>query len=316
MTTTWADIQRLAADLQRVQLSEGAKKLSEKNCIEVVSMLIASKAIDIVFTSDGNAYLTRKHLITEIKNECIGRGGRVSLSDLAQTLVVDYEHVENSVLSIVKQSTSFVLCNAELISSSKHCVCWSQLLTIKHITDLRDYIDSLCKELNERLAETGALSVSQLAKNWDLPSEILYTLVLTEIGNKIDAMREGDTIYTRAYVHSQLNYIRAILNSLTKVTPVSKLSAQLNLSPSLFWSLYDELAAANEVRFCADVIPGTVIGNRSSNLAYYVPNLHSMLVKSFVLKSFEQNQSIGEFLAIFVITVIMLGISVKSLCRN
>ncbi|VDK21112.1 unnamed protein product [Anisakis simplex] len=215
--------------------------------------------------------------------------GRVSLSDLAQTLVVDYEHVENSVLSIVKQSTSFVLCNAELIS--------------------RDYIDSLCKELNERLAETGALSVSQLAKNWDLPSEILYTLVLTEIGNKIDAMREGDTIYTRAYVHSQLNYIRAILNSLTKVTPVSKLSAQLNLSPSLFWSLYDELAAANE-------IPGTVIGNRSSNLAYYVPNLHSMLVKSFVLKSFEQNQSIGEFLAISIITVLMLGISVKSLCWN
>lgn len=49
-------------------------RLSERNCVEVVSMLMASKAIDIVFTSDGHAYLTKKHLLTEIKNECIGRG--------------------------------------------------------------------------------------------------------------------------------------------------------------------------------------------------------------------------------------------------
>uniref|UniRef100_A0A9J2PYX1 E3 UFM1-protein ligase 1 homolog n=1 Tax=Ascaris lumbricoides TaxID=6252 RepID=A0A9J2PYX1_ASCLU len=265
MTTTWADIQRLAADLQRVQLAEGTKKLSERNCVEVVSMLMASKAIDIVFTSDGHAYLTKKHLLTEIKNECIGRGGRVSLSDLAHTLNVDYEHIENSVAVILKQSSSFVLCNAELIA--------------------RDYVDSLCVELNERLSETGVLSASQLIKTWDLPSEIFYGLVLTEIGNKVEAMMDGDMIYTSAYLNAQRNLLKAILNSLTKVTPMAKLSAHLNLSPSIFWSIYDDLAASNEV-------PGTVIGGRSSNLAYYVPNLHGMLVKSFVLKSFEQQKMI------------------------
>ncbi|VDM44104.1 unnamed protein product [Toxocara canis] len=232
MTTTWADIQRLAADLQRVQLAEGAKKLSEKNCVEVVSMLMASKAIDIVFTSDGHAYLTKKHLLTEIKNECIGRGGRVSLSELAHTLNVDYEHIENSVAIILKQSSSFVLCNAELVS--------------------RDYVDLLCKELNERLSETGVLSISQLAKSWDLPSEILNGLVLIEIGNKVDAMRDGDAIYTRAYLSAQSRLLRAMLIALTKVTPVAKLTARLNLSPSIFWSLYDELVDANE-----DVLPKT-----------------------------------------------------------
>lgn len=108
MATTWADIKRLAADLQRVQLLEGTKKwdflvflylssilkhlnkyfvintlvifldflfrLSEKNCVEVVSILIGSKAVDLVFTVDGQHYITKKHLLTEIKNECLGNG--------------------------------------------------------------------------------------------------------------------------------------------------------------------------------------------------------------------------------------------------
>lgn len=38
-------------------------------------MLIASKEIDVVFTIDGQEYITRKHLVTEVKNECIGQGG-------------------------------------------------------------------------------------------------------------------------------------------------------------------------------------------------------------------------------------------------
>lgn len=37
-------------------------------------MLIKSKAIDILFTTDGKEYVTRNHLLNEVKNECIGRG--------------------------------------------------------------------------------------------------------------------------------------------------------------------------------------------------------------------------------------------------
>lgn len=77
-------------------------------------------------------------------------------------------------------------------------------------------MDSLCVELNERLSETGVLSASQLIKTWDLPSEIFYGLVLTEIGNKVEAMMDGDMIYTSAYLNAQRNLLKAILNSLTK----------------------------------------------------------------------------------------------------
>ncbi|CAJ0568104.1 unnamed protein product, partial [Mesorhabditis spiculigera] len=65
MSSAWDEIKRLASDLQRVQLSAAAKKLSEANCVEVISKLIERQLIDVVFTRDGTTYITRKHLCTE-----------------------------------------------------------------------------------------------------------------------------------------------------------------------------------------------------------------------------------------------------------
>ncbi|VDK61992.1 unnamed protein product [Onchocerca ochengi] len=247
MSATWADIQRLAADFQRIQLAENSKKLSENNCVELISMLIKSKAIDILFTTDGKEYVTRNHLLNEVKNECIGREGRVSICDLAHTLNVDYEHIENAVSIISKQ----------------------------------DYINVLCRDLNERLIDDGIVSISQLAKTWDLPTEILNSLVLVEVGSKVDAIRDGDALYTRSYLSAQRNIIRAMLCGLTKVTPVARLQSELELTSAMFWSLFDELDAVKEV-------PGKIVGARTSNHCLYHPNIYTVLVKQYILKTFLQ----------------------------
>uniref|UniRef100_A0A0R3RQ74 E3 UFM1-protein ligase 1 homolog n=1 Tax=Elaeophora elaphi TaxID=1147741 RepID=A0A0R3RQ74_9BILA len=247
MSATWADIQRLAADFQRIQLAGSSKKLSENNCVELISMLIKSKTIDILFTTDGKEYVTRNHLLNEVKNECIGRDGRVSLCDLAHTLNVDYEHIESAVSVITKQ----------------------------------DYVDVLCKGLNERLMDVGIVSISQLTKIWDLPTEILNNLVLIEVGSKIDAIRDGDALYTRSYLSVQRNIIRAMLCGLTKVTPVAKLQSELQLTNAMFWSLFDELDAMKEA-------PGKIVGARTSNHCLYHPNIYTVLVKQYILKTFLQ----------------------------
>ena len=39
MSSDWDEIRRLAADLQRAQLSGAVQKLSEMNCVEIVSRL-------------------------------------------------------------------------------------------------------------------------------------------------------------------------------------------------------------------------------------------------------------------------------------
>ncbi len=58
----WDEIRRLAADLQRAQLSGAAQKLSERNCIEIVSRLIEAGLVEVVHTADGKEYLTPQQL--------------------------------------------------------------------------------------------------------------------------------------------------------------------------------------------------------------------------------------------------------------
>uniref|UniRef100_A0A1I8EUD7 E3 UFM1-protein ligase 1 homolog n=1 Tax=Wuchereria bancrofti TaxID=6293 RepID=A0A1I8EUD7_WUCBA len=274
MSATWADIQRLAADFQRIQLTESSKKLSENNCVELISILINSKAIDILFTTDGKEYVTRNHLLNEVKNECIGREGRVSLYDLAYTLNVDYEHIESTVSVIVKQG----------------------------------YIDVLCKSLNERLMDDGIVSISQLAKTWDLPAEILNSLVLVEVGSKVDAIRDGDALYTRSYLSAQRNILRAMLCGLTKVTPIARLQSELQLTNAMFWSLFDELDTMKEV-------PGKIVGARTSNHCLYHPNIYTVLVKQYILKTFLQEGILK--LAVFKkLSVVEPKVYMKEILKN
>ncbi|EJW80325.1 hypothetical protein WUBG_08767, partial [Wuchereria bancrofti] len=271
MSATWADIQRLAADFQRIQLTESSKK---NNCVELISILINSKAIDILFTTDGKEYVTRNHLLNEVKNECIGREGRVSLYDLAYTLNVDYEHIESTVSVIVKQG----------------------------------YIDVLCKSLNERLMDDGIVSISQLAKTWDLPAEILNSLVLVEVGSKVDAIRDGDALYTRSYLSAQRNILRAMLCGLTKVTPIARLQSELQLTNAMFWSLFDELDTMKEV-------PGKIVGARTSNHCLYHPNIYTVLVKQYILKTFLQEGILK--LAVFKkLSVVEPKVYMKEILKN
>jgi hypothetical protein len=44
----WEEIRRLAADFQRAQLAGSAQKLSERNCIEIVTKLIGKNRVDRV----------------------------------------------------------------------------------------------------------------------------------------------------------------------------------------------------------------------------------------------------------------------------
>uniref|UniRef100_A0A0K0G1J4 E3 UFM1-protein ligase 1 homolog n=1 Tax=Strongyloides venezuelensis TaxID=75913 RepID=A0A0K0G1J4_STRVS len=68
---TWADIQKLANELQLRELS----------------------LIDIIFSNDGKEYVTKKRLQSEIMNECVGRKERVSMDDLVMPLNVDFEYI-------------------------------------------------------------------------------------------------------------------------------------------------------------------------------------------------------------------------------
>lgn len=83
----WAEVRRLAADFQRLQAASTAHRLSERNCVELVSRLVDRKLVEVVYTLDGKEYVTPEQLEREIKNELTAHGGRMEGKEVTVTCV-------------------------------------------------------------------------------------------------------------------------------------------------------------------------------------------------------------------------------------
>ncbi|VDO35599.1 unnamed protein product [Haemonchus placei] len=265
MAATWADIQRLVSDLQRVQLSQSSKKLSEANCVEVVSKLIQRSLIDVVFTRDGHSYITKKHLATEVRNECVALGGRAPLTDIATSLNVDLEHVERIAHQLAAENTEFKISGGELFAE--------------------EYVTNLQNELRTLLAEHGYQTLSSLCKHWNLSQELLRSLLLDHLPTDFSGVLEGDTIFTQEYLEAHKNLLRALLSAITKPVAISAIQGRVGLPTNRFWCAFDALLAEGEV-------PGRLSGSRSSPSCNYVPHIHDQLVRVYVQNTFRQQEFI------------------------
>ena len=63
MSSDWDEIRRLAADLQRAQLSGAVQKLSERNCVEIVSRLCDLGLVEVRYNR-----LKAPHIVPPLKS--------------------------------------------------------------------------------------------------------------------------------------------------------------------------------------------------------------------------------------------------------
>uniref|UniRef100_A0AC34RDP2 E3 UFM1-protein ligase 1 homolog n=2 Tax=Panagrolaimus sp. JU765 TaxID=591449 RepID=A0AC34RDP2_9BILA len=252
---TWADIQRLASDLQRAQLSISAEKLSDANCVEVIGKLIESGAIDVVFTVDGKEYITKKHLLTELKLECGAAGGRIPFVDLATNLRIDLSAVRQGVQNLLKESDEYLVSQDELIAV--------------------EYIDDLCKKLNEMFADTGRLSILGLTQLWGVPIEFLNQYIFSEVGKKIHAQRDGDLLYTNEFVDAQYRKLQCALWAVTRSIKLANLFSYFDITQSLFFSLINKLSGENKLH-------GTILGSKNSLNSVYVSEVQERNAQEYI----------------------------------
>lgn len=52
-------------------------RLSERNCVIIVTQLLKEKLLDVIFTVDGKEYVTPQQLSREIQDELYVNGGTV-----------------------------------------------------------------------------------------------------------------------------------------------------------------------------------------------------------------------------------------------
>ena len=70
--------------------------------------------------------------------------------------------------------------------------------------------------MNAFLAERGHISMQQLTRHWNLPTELLSGHLLPEVGRRIDAVRFEDQFYTRRRMDALRSRLTAILAAITK----------------------------------------------------------------------------------------------------
>ncbi|KAG7331900.1 hypothetical protein KOW79_005869 [Hemibagrus wyckioides] len=264
----WEEIRRLAADFQRVQFTESVQRLSERNCIEIITKLVEEKKLDVVHTLDGKEFITPSQISREIREELYAHGGRINVVDLQKIINVDLVHVESRVNEVVKseRGTRIVL---------------GQLIT-------EHYLEQVCEEVNDKLQEAGQVNITELSKTQQLPADFLTQELSARLGRLIDGHMDQFTglIFTQNFINRQKAKIRGLFSSITRPTPVNNLIGQYGLQDNLLYSLLEELVNSGRVR-------GSVVGGRQDK-AVFVPDVYCRAQNAWV-ESFLTHNSYLEF---------------------
>ena len=128
-------------------------RLSERNCVEIVSKLIELRLIDVFFTNDGKEYVTPQQLVKEISEELYIHGGRINLTELVPLLNISYQTIEAKAQEIVQSRPDVHQVTGQLIDD--------------------DYLNRVSEEINESLQLNGQIFVAELTKQYELPSDFL-----------------------------------------------------------------------------------------------------------------------------------------------
>uniref|UniRef100_H3CIG1 E3 UFM1-protein ligase 1 n=1 Tax=Tetraodon nigroviridis TaxID=99883 RepID=H3CIG1_TETNG len=264
MAADWEEIRRLAADFQRAQFADTVQRLSERNCIEIISKLIQEKKLDVVHTLDGKEYITPAQISREIRDELYVHGGRINIVELQQSINVDWVHVESRASDIAKSGKGVQLILGQLIDDT--------------------YLDHLAEEVNDKLQEAGLISVAELCKNYDLPGDFLSEELSKRLGKLIqgekDQYNQG-VIFTPAFVARHRARIRGLFSAITRPTAVSSMISTFGFQEHLLYSVLEDLVGAGRLK-------GNVVGGRRDK-AVYIPDIYSKTQNTWVDSFLHQN---------------------------
>lgn len=235
-------------------------RLSERNCVEVVTLLIEKGLIEVIFTNDGKEYLTNDQLEKEINDELYVNGGRINLVDLARILNVDLQRVTIAAERVVRENSQIRMILGQLIDES--------------------YIQRIAAEINEKLLQMGELNVADITVSYDLPSDFLMREVMEKyLGSLIFGKQDVANpriFFTQSYVQRCKAKIRGALSGITVPTAVSAILAQGGIKERIFFTLIKEVH-----------VQGTLTSRTVE--AQYIPHIYTKMQSDWVKSFYKQN---------------------------
>uniref|UniRef100_A0A5F8AJP8 E3 UFM1-protein ligase 1 n=1 Tax=Macaca mulatta TaxID=9544 RepID=A0A5F8AJP8_MACMU len=149
---------------------------------------------------------------------------------------------------------------------------------------IRNYLDRLAEEVNDKLQESGQVTISELCKTYDLPGNFLTQALTQRLGRIISGHIDLDNrgvIFTEAFVARHKARIRGLFSAITRPTAVNSLISKYGFQEQLLYSVLEELVNSGRLR-------GTVVGGRQDK-AVFVPDIYSRTQSTWVDSFFRQN---------------------------
>lgn len=265
--TDWDEVKKLAAEFQRVQLSDAVLKLSDRNCIEIVRKLIKQNKLDVIFTTDGKEYITPEHLLSEIETELYANNGRIYLHELSSILLVDISLIELKANELAKRSPGRI------------ALVLGQLIT-------NEYKDQLAVEINEKLQIKGSITIAEIIKFCDLPPDFVQSIVSSRLRSTIKGVQDPNnpqTYFTETYLDQFRSRMTGALNAITKPTTISQILSTFKFPPKIFTTIAQELVKERRVR-------GHFTSYQNNGL--FVPETYSKIQSDYVGNFLKQNHYI------------------------
>lgn len=249
-------IRALQAKLKEAQKVSNVKKISERNCIDLVQKLIQLENVQLFHTVTGKEWLTPEHLDREICDALAASGGRLNVTELPNEVGVAIEHCEHRAELMRKADSSLYRLHGELIS--------------------RQYLQSVAQEIEESLGEVGCLAVSDLATRFSLPAEFIRDSVIVLLDSNTLNVKQN-TIYTGAHAARVEARVRGALRGCTQPIPMQQFSARHSLDADMCVIAVQKLLK-----------DGTVQGKMQGST--FTPKAHSENQAGKIDSFFESNQ--------------------------
>uniref|UniRef100_A0A8C0KTW7 E3 UFM1-protein ligase 1 n=1 Tax=Canis lupus dingo TaxID=286419 RepID=A0A8C0KTW7_CANLU len=186
------------------------------------------------------------------------------MRDELHVINVDLTHIESRIGDIVKSEKHVQLVLGQLIDEN--------------------YLDRLAEEVNDKLQESGQVTISELCKTYDLPGNFLTQALTQRLGRIINGHIDLDNrgvIFTEAFVARHKARIRGLFSAITRPTAVNSLISKYGFQEQLLYSVLEELVNSGRLR-------GTVVGGRQDK-AVFVPDIYSRTQSTWVDSFFRQN---------------------------
>jgi len=238
------EILALQAALAAAQRADSAHRISERTAVDLVLKLRQLNKIKLLFTKSGREYVTPRYLEREVELEVSRAGGRVSLHELAPILDVDLAAIEAAAKALIARSKRLMELAGQLITE--------------------EYMDGVCEEVNERLQESGSVTIVDLAQRFNLPVQFMHQALEARMGTLVAGYIEGGELYTHAFLALHRARLLGALRAQSKPLPLRSLIQRHGLK---------EGRVAKEARELieAGLVKGSIKG--MEDRAVYTPDL-------------------------------------------